>query len=263
MEKMVLPIPDADNNIYYRIIGKSLVSHTAVDDERILIPTKANYIRVLNVNSLPYVEQIIWHMIYQNKAELDRVCKLAEANERYQTETYALLENIYARTAAILAIVNPENYCAGVDNNAARIWSNDNANDTVNVNVFNEMPPFMQNLITRLVAPCKMTMDTTTLLLREMPTCMLQPEGLVAHTPYYNPVEPKYSRANENMLQIENVLKFKGNANALQKNLNRYEPYPIIVPLFLGFQVVMTVNSRIPRKTFVLTEVPTEQPILR
>ncbi|QUJ09266.1 vp39 protein [Gynaephora ruoergensis nucleopolyhedrovirus] len=254
LEKMVLPINDADGNTFNRTIAKSLVSHTHVGNERILVPTKNNYQTVLRLNNLSYAEQLVWHMIYENEAEQQRVCKLLEANERFETETYAIAEAIYSKTSQILSMTNPRRYCSRVDSNSERVWGSADENNTAGV-TFVSMPPFMQNFINKAVAPEKMRIENDTLLIRDCPTCHIRENGLVADVILYNPVMPKYSnRINQNVLQIENVLKFKGNARALQNVLRRYEPYPIVVPLFLGEQIVTTVKTLPPAKTFQLAD---------
>ncbi|AGR56829.1 vp39 [Hemileuca sp. nucleopolyhedrovirus] len=249
MEKMVLPIPDTDGNTYNRTLAKSLVLHTQQGDDRILVPTRNNYQSVLNVNGLSYAEQLVWHMIYENVPEQEQVCRLLQANERYRTETYPIVESVYSRTATILAMTNPNRYCARVNSNIERIWGIDD-NNNIAGRTYLSMPPFIQNLINKAVAPEKMTIENETLLIRECPTCHIRESGLVADVNLYNPVTPKYSnRSNQNVLQIENVLKFKGNAYALQKILNRYEAYPVVVPLFLGEQIVTTVRNTIPDRS--------------
>jgi Baculovirus major capsid protein VP39 len=244
MEKRYLPIPDADGNTYNRSVAISLVHHDAVGDERILIPTKNNYQTVLKLNNLSYAEQLVWHKIYENEAEQERICSLLEANERYQTETYAIAENIITKTDAILAMANPRSYCTRAATEIARVFGTETDSSTV----YQQMPPFMQNLINRAVAPEVMQIENVSLMLRNCATCHIRDVGLLADVPLYNPIIPKYAnRVNQNLLRIENVLKFKGNANALQRILNRYPPYPIEVPLFLGEQIVTTVNSVIQR----------------
>ncbi|QHB21739.1 vp39 capsid [Artaxa digramma nucleopolyhedrovirus] len=254
LEKMVLPINDADGNTFNRTIAKSLVSHTHVGDERILVPTKNNYQTVLRINNLSYAEQLVWHMIYENEKEQQRVCKLLETNERFEIETYAIAETIYSKTSQILAMTNPKRYCSRVDSNTERVWGTADENNLAGI-IFLDMPPFMQNFINKAVAPEKMRIENDTLLIRECPTCHIRETGLVADVVLYNPVVPKYSnRINQNVLQIENVLKFKGNARALQYVLRRYEPYPVVVPLFLGEQIVTTVKTLPPAKSFQLTD---------
>ncbi|ADB84417.1 Vp39 [Apocheima cinerarium nucleopolyhedrovirus] len=252
MEKRYLPIPDADGNTYNRSIAISLVHHDAVGDERILIPTKNNYQTVLKLNNLSYAEQLVWHKIYENEAELERICTLLEANERYQTETYAIAENIITKTDTILAMANPRSYCTRAATEVARIFGT----ETNSYSVYQQMPPFMQNLINRAVAPEVMQIENVSLMLRNCSTCHIRDVGLLADVPLYNPIIPKYAnRVNQNLLRIENVLKFKGNANALQRILNRYPPYPIEVPLFLGEQIVTTVNS-VVQKNLKLINLP-------
>nr|WUR10762.1 VP39 [Calliteara abietis nucleopolyhedrovirus] len=255
MEKMVLPIPDADNNLYNRSLAKSLVSHTERGDNRILIPTKSNYQTVLGVNNLSYAEQLVWHMIYENEPEQERICKMLETAERFQTDTYAVAEMLFSTTTSILAMTNPRRYCARISYENERIWGSAD-NDNLAGQVYLQMPPFMQNLISKAVAPEKMRIEDNTLLIRESPTCHLRDKGLVADVPLYNPESSKYvpSNENKNVLNMKTVLKFQGNAVALQQVLARYEPYKIGAPLFLGEQIVTTTKTLLPNRNIQLTD---------
>nr|ANS70979.1 capsid protein [Lymantria dispar multiple nucleopolyhedrovirus] len=251
IEKMVLPIPDAEGNIYNRTVGKSLVNHKAEGDARILIPTKENYMNVFNMKSMSLAEQLIMHMIYENEREQEIICRTLQYNENFQTETYKVAESVFNRTTAILAMTNPRRYCSQVNSNDSRVWST--LNDNLGGQTFETMPPFLMNLINMAVAPEIIIIDSEELLIRNCATCQILDRGLVANVPLYNPVVPRYRNAfNDNILQIENVLKFKGNANALQKSLSRYEPYPIVVPLILGSQT-LNANRNPPTNRFTLT----------
>ncbi|AWW14434.1 vp39 [Hyposidra talaca nucleopolyhedrovirus] len=247
IEKMVLPIPDSEGNTYNRLIGRSLVLHTEPDNERIMIPTRNNYQEVLMINTLSYAEQLIWHMIYENQPEQDRICGLLQVSERYRKETYSIAETVYSRTLSILALTNPSRTCSRVQSSSTRVYhtfNNDNAIAGNIAAILVQMPSFIRNLIDKLVAPEVMNIDNKSLLLRNCATCHLRDVGLKAEPAFYNPMPSLYiNEINENVLQIDNVLKFKGNAYALQRYLNRYTPYPVIVPLFLGQENVVTVKT--------------------
>ncbi|ABY65803.1 vp39 capsid protein [Orgyia leucostigma nucleopolyhedrovirus] len=255
MEKMSLPIPDADGNTYNRTLARSLVTHTDVGDKRILVPTKNNYQTVLHVNNLSNAEQLVWHMIYENESEQERICKLLEANEDFRTRTYPIADNIFSATTSILAMTNPRRYCSRVNSSNDRIWG---ANDVDNEagRAFLAMPPFMQNLINKAVAPEKMRIDDNTLLIRESPTCHIRENGLVADVALYNPKRSKYISDNENLnvIRMTTNLKFEGNAYALQRQLTRYEAYEIGAPLFLGEQIVTTANTAVPARVFTVSD---------
>ncbi|AIE47799.1 vp39 [Peridroma alphabaculovirus] len=257
IEKMNLPIPDGEGNLYNRTIGKSLVSDKAEGIDRILIPTRANYETVLKINSMSLPEQLIFHMIYDDREKQERVCQMLRYNENFETDIFRIVEEIYNKTAMVLALTDPNRYCSRVSQNSSRVYG---VNDDVDVaeQVVNELPGFLKNLVNKCVAPETMVLENQTLQFRNCPTCRIDGSGLVADVKLYNPIEPKYrSGYNDNFLQIENVLKFRGNANALQKSLARYEPYPVVVPLFLGSEVVVTANSL---KPVPLTRIlPTDQ----
>lgn len=252
MEKMVLPIPDADGTALNRTLARSLVNHKAIGDERILVPTKRNYMSVLNILALQLAEQYIFHIIYENDVERERICQMLEISERFENDAYKVVDTINARTSAIMAMVTPNRYCSRPLYTDDRIWSVTDENN-VGGQVFNEMPPFLKNLISKAVGPEIMQIENEELLLRNCATCHITQSGLVADVRLYNPIESKYRRsANENVLQIENVLKFRGNANALQKNLNRYDPYSLEVPLMLGTQIAITDKTKGSLKRFTV-----------
>ncbi|QYC92714.1 VP39 [Trabala vishnou gigantina nucleopolyhedrovirus] len=258
---MYLPIPDADGKTYNRTLGKSLIKHQIKgDNSRILVPTRDNYITVLDVNGMPYAEQLVWHMIYENESEQERICKLLEANDRFTTDDgFTIAEKIFAHTNSILAMVNPKRYCGRVDSTYDRVWGTGDANNTAGL-IFLKMPPFIRNLIDRAVAPEKLRIDTNTLIIHACPTCHIRENGLVADVALYNPVQPKFSyRKNLNRFTVERVdLKFRGNAKAMKLVLTRYEPYPLVVPLFLGDQIINT--NTVASKRMQVEEVPDVPP---
>ncbi|AKN80657.1 VP39 [Perigonia lusca single nucleopolyhedrovirus] len=258
MEKMVLPIPDAEGNTYYRSVGKSLVSHKAQGNQRVLVPTKENYQTVLNIMGLSLAEQYIMHIIYENNEHRDQICQLLEVNERYEVETYKIIEQIDQHTNMVIGAVTPNKYCHRLQNNGERIWvSNDNPTRVAVGQIFEDQPPFVKNLIEKAAAPETIQFQDEILMLRNCHTCTFGKEGLVASVTLYNPVEPRYRNSSaENVLQVERVLKFKGNDNALQRSLNRYEPYPIVVPVIVGTQIITPMSS-VPRRRIAIVDTTT------
>lgn len=235
---MVLPIPDGEGTIYNRSVGKSLVSES--DENRILIPTATNYEEVLKLPSMSLPEQLIFHMIYDQPDKQNNICKLLQYNENFHSDLYQVVEQVYNKTAGVLAKTNPERFCARVNTNNYRTYGS--ADDTNVSNItYNALPGFLKNLIFKSVAPCTMDYTSGSLQLRNAPTCAITEQGLVASADIYNPVVPKYvSGYQENILKVDNVLRFKGNAVALQTSLSRYEHYPLVVPLMLGSETLIT-----------------------
>ncbi|AIZ48639.1 vp39 [Agrotis segetum nucleopolyhedrovirus B] len=246
IEKMAMPIPDGEGNTFFRTVGKSLVSDKAEGIDRILIPTAENYETVLKINSMSLPEQLVFHMIYGDRTKQERVCQMLQYNESFQTDIYKIVENLYNNTLSVLALTDPTRYCSRVSQNSTRVYGVSDESDIAEQTI-SRMPGFLQNLINKCVAPETMTIEDQTLEFRNCATCRIDNTGLVADVKLYNPVEPKYrSGYNQNFLQIENVLKFRGNSVALQKSLARYEPFPVVVPLILGSEVVVTANSLRP-----------------
>jgi hypothetical protein len=245
MEKMVLPIPDSEGNTYNRMVGKSLVSHLAPDNniDRVLIPTKDNYETVLSVQGMSLAEQLVTHMIYENETQQRVICDLLRAQETFSTDGYSVLEVVYSHATNILSITDPNRFCSYVNSVETRTFSPLSNEENRNDDIFNsKMPKFMQNLINKSVAPETIQMEnrgtTSSIMIRNCATCSLNRSGLVASALLYNQAVPKYRMRNDNIFKIENVVLFKGNANALNKSLaTRYEEYPIIVPLILGTEI--------------------------
>ncbi|AOL56799.1 VP39 [Chrysodeixis includens nucleopolyhedrovirus] len=257
MEKMSMPIVDGEGNTYYRTVGKSLVNHKAVGNDRILIPTRENYQTVLNVMALPLPEQLVLHIIYNNYEAQEQVCQSLRYNESFQLELVNIVNDLYSITTHVLSQTDPTRFCSVVKNNSARTYSWDDESDDISERVVASMPPFLQNLINKCVAPQIMKISTESLEFRNCATCRFDSTGLVANVPFYNPVQPKYrSGINENFLQIENVLKFKGNATALQRSLARYEQYPMMVPLIMGSEILKADDGT--RPTILPISVPRE-----
>nr|ANW12248.1 vp39 [Malacosoma sp. alphabaculovirus] len=244
MEKMVLPIPDSEGNTYNRMVGKSLVSHLAPDNniDRVLIPTVDNYETVLSVQGMSLAEQLVTHMIYENERQQRVICDLLRAQETFSTDGYSVLEVVYSHATNILSITDPNRFCSYVNSVETRTYSQLSNEENRNDDIFNKMPKFIQNLISKSVAPETIQMEnrgvTSTIMIRNCATCTLTRSGLVASALLYNQAVPKYRMRNDNIFKIENVVLFKGNANALNKSLaTRYEEYPIIVPLILGTEI--------------------------
>ncbi|AYN45027.1 VP39 [Alphabaculovirus alterspexiguae] len=252
IEKMAMPIPDSEGNTFYRTIGRSLVSDKAEGNDRILIPTANNYETVMNVQAMSLPEQLVCHMIYNNKAKQEQVCQMLQLNQTYQADIIKMIETVYGNTMNVLALTDPQRYCSRVSQNSERVYGVRDDNDIAD-QVVKQMPGFLNNLINKCVAPETMTIESQTLEFRNCPTCRIDESGLVADVKLYNPIEPRHQKGyNENYLVIDNVFKFRGNARALQKSLERYDQYPIWVPLFLGSEIVITAKNLKPSNPTVV-----------
>ncbi|BAC67318.1 major capsid protein VP39 [Adoxophyes honmai nucleopolyhedrovirus] len=240
MEKMSLAIPDADNKVLFRTVGRSLVKHTEEGTARILVPNKNNYESVLNVQDLPLAEALIIHMIYENLEKQKEICERLKFTEHF-ADRYKNVQKLYSNTMSVLNMANPDHFCAEVSLTSLRQFSNEIGNEPAQDTNFELFPKFIKNLVTKAVAPEIMKIGTEDIYIRNCSTCIINSTGLVADPDLYNPVKPKYRiNYNENILRIENVLKFQGNANALQLSLGKYDQYRIEVPLILGKDTIYT-----------------------
>ncbi|AHD25555.1 vp39 [Choristoneura murinana nucleopolyhedrovirus] len=272
MAKMVLPIYDEDDNQYKRTIARHLVSHKERGINRILVPTTDNYTTAFNLPSMMLAEQLIFHLIYNNRTEVNRICNSLQQNENFLDNTYSVVENVYSSTRNILELTNPETYCSRVSNDDVRFFDATVVNNNYQAGngdaVFNDMPSFLRNLIRRAVAPETLQIDNEDLRLRNCNTCVINATGLVATvegTELYNPVRSAdIIKTRPNRLQIRNVLKFEGDTRALERTLGRYEEYPMYVPLFLGYQLVNLQNNILRSNNFLPAPqaVPRPEPLV-
>jgi len=225
IEKTSMAIPDGTGNKYYRLVGKSLISQNARD--RVLIPTADNYQSVLNVAILPPAERLILHMIYRNKTLADEICTQLRQQENFRSD---VVESVSSAASRLIHLTDPDAYCSTVsDPNNVRLFVKD-----PELRVYTSFPPFIKNLVNKLVAPEVLTINTHQFLLKNSATVAINNTGLTA-IKLYNEVEPKYLyNRNNNQLEIRNVVQFVGNDEALNKKLSRFECHPIVVQLFLG-----------------------------
>ncbi|AUR45092.1 vp39 protein [Spilosoma obliqua nucleopolyhedrosis virus] len=259
MSKMVLPIYDEDDNQYKRTIARHLVGHKERGVKRILVPTRNNYTTVFNLPGMMLAEQLIFHLIYDNRAEVDRICSSLRTSESFMDNMYNVVESVYNSTRNILLLTDPQAYCTRVANDDVRFFDatvvNNNYQPGSGDTVFNAMPGFLRNLIRRAVAPETLQIDSEDLRLRNCRTCVIDQTGLVATiegTELYNPVRTSdIIKTRPNRLQIRNVLKFEGDTRALERTLGRYEEYPMYVPLFLGYQLVNLQNDILRANNFI------------
>ena len=257
MAKMVLPIFDEDDNQYKRTVARHLVGHKETDVKRILVPTKDNYTTVFNLSSMMLSEQLIFHMIYDNNEQIERICTALQNNENFM-EAYSVVENVYSATRNILALTDPLAYCSRVANDDVRFFDPTVSNAGIQAGngdtVFSKLPGFLRNLIKRAVAPETLQIDNEDLRLRNCNTCTINDTGLVAtvtSSELYNPMRSAdVIKTRTNRLQIRNVLKFEGETRALERTLSRYEEYPLYVPLFLGYQLVNIQNDILRANNF-------------
>ncbi|AGE89931.1 VP39 capsid [Spodoptera littoralis nucleopolyhedrovirus] len=231
IEKTSIAIPDGTGQKLYRIVGKSLVSHNARANDRILIPTQENYQAVMNVSMLPPAERLVLHLIYNNRTAAAEICNQLRQQENFRSD---VVENVTSMVYRIIQITDPEAFCSVVASNDIRSFGNE-ADMT---RTYNSLPPFIKNLINTLVAPEVLTLGNNTFPLKACATVSITTNGLQA-VQLYNEVEPKYLyNRNDNILEIRNVIQFIGNSDALNKKLARYECYPLVVQLFLGSQTI-------------------------
>jgi hypothetical protein len=242
------------------------VGHKERGDQRILVPTRANYESVLKVPTLMQSEQLIVHMIYDNARRINEICNSIR-NVEYMEGVHQIIEEVYSNTRSILALTDPNAFCSRVAQDELRYFSpyegaaapeGAATADTV----FARMPGFLQNFIKRAVQPEMLQIDTEELRLRNCPTCRIDSRGLVAEVDgvqLYNPIKPNdIIRFQPNRLQVRNVLKFEGDTRSLAKTLSYYEEYPLEVPLYLGRQIISSDNNLLRANYFL----PTLPPVL-
>ncbi len=253
MEKNSIPISDQEGTTFYRSSGISLVGQEEVGNRRILIPSRNNYETVLNVNQMSTADQLIVHMIYENIQAQKEVCArlrdysgLERLSERFDQGVWAPLKMLYERTASILAKTDPNSFCSRINNINVRLYGANDIAENLSDDIVKKMPPFLRNLIHKCVAPETMKVETKTIMLRNCPTVHIDESGLVASVQLYNPITPRYFSKNESdYIRIETVVRFSGNAEALNENISMYCEHPLYVPVMLGIEVITTSNTNV------------------
>ncbi|QEI03677.1 VP39 [Rachiplusia nu nucleopolyhedrovirus] len=255
MQKNAIPIADREGTTFYRSSGISLVGHEETGKDRILIPTRANYESVLNIQHMSLADQLVLHMIYENlEAQRDVCNNLRKAtsyervSERFEKALYPPLKALYDRTTKILATTNPLSYCARVIYDSIRVYGSSNQAEDVAGALVKRMPPFIINLINKCVAPEILKIETKDIMLRNCATCHIDETGLVASVRLYNPIMPRFLNKDESdYIHVETVVRFSGNSIALNEQLAIYCEHQLDVPLMLGVEIIATSNTAIPQ----------------
>ncbi|AAS82652.1 ORF086 [Agrotis segetum granulovirus] len=236
MEKMVVRIGSGVGPEFDMLIGKTLIQQNTEDARRIMIPLPSNFLTYLQVENMSATEKFVFYSIYERQDLIAELCRGLVSQEYYTDDVLAKLQSVVSH---IMGLINPAIYCRPEIIRDIRSFDNPPGNG-VQTAVFDQMPPFLKNLIRLTVRPQTMTVSNTQLLLAQVPTCDLVPErGLVAAN-LYNPTKSRFlaNPLREPRFQVRTVVEFEGRATRRQEGLQGYEVYVVNRPLWLGTEVI-------------------------
>nr|ANY57598.1 PlxyGVORF79 protein [Plutella xylostella granulovirus] len=262
LEKMTLEIPSGTGTSFKLLIGKSLVQQDAT--RNIIIPSKANYIDYLRVNNMSPAEKFIMYSIYGESATeptglITQLCESLRSQDFYTDD---MLSDLYSVVAEIMSKINPAIYCRPILNNSSRSFGKTSLTDTELQNIvtsstvdandydttqdraYRAMPPFIKNLILRLVRPVTLIVSSNRhndkFILNNADTCdLIEDKGLTAAN-LYNFEKPRHRLMHEKKFDIQHLTQFKGRAAEQQRHLSTYPVYKIARPLMLGIEIIVT-----------------------
>lgn len=253
MQKNAIPISDIEGTTFYRSSGISLVGHEETGKDRILIPNRNNYESVMNIQQMSLADQLILHQIYDNVEAQRTVClslrnatSYERLSERFDQVIWPPLKLLYERTRSILAMTDPSSFCAKVIGDGVHVYGSSDRGEDISSRIVREMPSFIRNLINKCVAPEILKIESKEIMLRNCATCHIDETGLVASVRLYNPYIPRFINKDESdYIQVETVVKFRGNPTALNEQMAVYSEHQIHVPVMLGVEIMPTSNNNI------------------
>lgn len=253
IEKKTLEIPSGVGQSFKMLIGSTLIQQN--DERRVMIPTRSNYEAHFRVPSLTPVEKYVLHVIYGEEGKAREVCEALRDQECYPEAFWIKNTSI---VTMLVAMTNPHALCRPESIRDVRIFDNSPSAapaaaeraaeggepaEPASHRVFMDMPPFIQNLIRRLVRPQVLVLGTERLVLEQLPTCdLVAGQGLTAPR-LYNPVKPSIYAGylRELRFELRTVVEFEGAATRYQNNLSGYEVFKIIRVLLLGTETIPSV----------------------
>ena len=214
-----------DNRSFKMLIGQHLLPQN--ESSRTLIPVSLE--AGFNLTTMNSMEKFVFYSIYEREEDARVLCNELLRQE-YQEDN--LWRNFFTTVTMILGFVQPNALCRPMLPHPSTRVYNSQA-------IFDIFPPFLKNLITRLVRPTILTIGTHTLRLNDVDTCMFRTDGLMApglHNPN-KPVLPENYTA-EPRFSMRTVVEFDGRATKEQRVLDQYENFVITRPLLNGTETV-------------------------
>nr|UYX49717.1 vp39 [Darna trima granulovirus] len=219
-----IPSGKENNKSFKMMVGQSLLPQSA--ESRVLIPLNYNT-RLLN-SSRNAMEKFIIYTIYNDKVASKKLCDDLMQQEFFEQPMWARYQ---FSLNTIMGMITPNLICEPyISAKEVRTF--------VDNSIFERFPPFLQNLIRRLVRPIQFTINNHVLKISTINTCTLTSEGLedlALHNPNRPiridnlPLKPKFN--------IRTVLEFDGKATEEQRALSMYDEVILSRPLLNGVQI--------------------------
>lgn len=213
-----------DNRSYKMLIGQSLLSQEA--SNRILIPL--THEEHFNTASRSAMEKFVLYTIYEDTTKGEELCKDLVKQEYFEQSLWTRFQyNINT----IMGMVSPTTLCKQLETpNEVRTYEKDD--------IVKQFPPFLRNLISRLVRPRQMNVGGHAIIIETKDTCSFTSNGLYVEKTH-NPNIP--IRADNILTQpkfsMRTVVEFDGRATLEQRALDMYDNIVLSRPLLNGNQV--------------------------
>ncbi|AUA60305.1 VP39 [Operophtera brumata nucleopolyhedrovirus] len=232
-EKSTITIPDAKGQELPILAGRSLIQQD--DDQRIVIPLKQNYKEILSIDNMPLEERLVFYLIYKEDAEVRRICDQFKGNMQMKWDH---INAIYTETSGVIAKSDPNAICISVSTRSTRSFTPDAQVVLDNPDI---TPPFIGNLIRKLVAPQDLNLggtSSTLFILRTSPTVAIEPTGLRV-LKMYNEIDPTYdnTRSVQRVVVTRDIV-FSDELIRSRRPLAKYDKYPIHIQFFLGSETM-------------------------
>jgi hypothetical protein len=231
-EKSIVVIPDAKNQTLPILAGRSLIQQD--DNNRVVIPLKQNYKRVLNIDNMPLEERLVFYLIYKEDEEVRRICEQYRGNMQLKMDH---INYIYTETSSVIAKSDPNAICIRVNTTSTRFLGQPAQGI---LDDFDITPPFIGNLIKKLVAPIELNLGgsantgSTSFILRNCDTVAVTNEGLTVLR-LYNEIDPTYDRTRSvQRVTVTHDIVFSEDLIRSRRALMRYDKFPIHVQFFMG-----------------------------
>lgn len=213
-----------------RLIGRSVLSHD--NQIRILIPftsIKDNYFRI---ETMSLTEKLTIAQIYEDTAQVKDIC---DKLQMYDPDTVHVINENVHHTDNVLRQITSSAICAPplqTINYEGGYESDLNVTDLIRA-----QPPFIRNLIDKLVMPKAVTIDSTVYRIHPQ-TCTFTEEGLFMSN-YYNTAERKYPR-DFTGIHLEQSVVIIDPLKSRQAGLQSLPEYRVELVLINGTQELKT-----------------------
>ncbi|QOD40050.1 vp39 [Matsumuraeses phaseoli granulovirus] len=205
------------------LIGQSLLPQRTTN--RILIPVKHE--AHFNTSSRSPMERFVLYTIYDDKENEKKFCDELVKQEYFEQPLWLRFQ---FNLNTIMGMVNPSSILC---RNMATPYE---TRTFSNQGIVDEFPPFLKNLIYRLVRPIHMVIGGNVIKLEDTNTCNFVTEGLQVPA-LHNPNKPmRLETVMQPKFSMRTVVEFDGIATMEQRSLDMYDDVVLTRPLLNGRQ---------------------------